>query len=79
MTLSDSDFKGLRELQEAVGKRMKSGVVLYSGREILPFGKGLWAMPIQALWGYLSEGDRLLASLTTSPPDPPPLGRGTRP
>ena len=55
MTLSDSDFKGLRELQEAVGKRMKSGVVLYGGREILPFGKGLWAMPIQALWGVEDE------------------------
>lgn len=51
MTLSDSDFKGLRALQEAVGGRMRSGVVLYGGREVLPFGKGLWAMPIQALWG----------------------------
>ncbi|MBL0311123.1 MAG: ATP-binding protein [Holophagaceae bacterium] len=55
MTLSDSDFKGLRELQKAVGKRMKCGVVLYGGREILPFGKGLWAMPIQALWGVDDE------------------------
>lgn len=55
MTLADSDFKGLRELQEAVGKRMRCGVVLYGGREVLPFGKGLWAMPIQALWGVEDE------------------------
>ena len=55
MTLADSDFKGLRELQEAVGKRMRCGVVLYGGREVLPFGKGLWAMPIQALWGVGDE------------------------
>lgn len=51
MTLSDSDFKGLRALREAVGDRLRCGVVLYGGRETLPFGKGLWAMPIQALWG----------------------------
>jgi hypothetical protein len=51
MTLSDSDFKGLRELQNAVGMRLRTGVVLYSGREVLPFGKGLWALPIQVLWG----------------------------
>lgn len=50
-TLADSDFKGLRALQAAVGDRMRCGVLLYAGQEVLPFGRGLWAMPVQALWG----------------------------
>ncbi|MDP1830504.1 MAG: ATP-binding protein [Geothrix sp.] len=51
LSLSEADFKGLRALQAAVSDRLRCGVVLYGGREILPFGKGLWALPIQALWG----------------------------
>lgn len=58
MTLSEADFKGLRALQETVGERLRCGVVLYGGREILPFGKGLWAMPIQALWGMAAGPGR---------------------
>lgn len=50
-TVSESDFKGLRTLQGALGSRMKCGVVLHSGTEALPFGPGLWAMPVQSLWG----------------------------
>lgn len=50
-TLSEADFKGLRALQEVVGKRLECGVVLYAGREILPFGPRLWAAPISVLWG----------------------------
>jgi predicted AAA+ superfamily ATPase len=50
-TISEADFKGLRALQELVGARLKCGVVLHAGREILPFGPRLWAAPIQALWG----------------------------
>lgn len=49
-TVQNSDFKGLRELQSLVGDRLKAGVLLHTGKEILPFGPGLWAMPIQALW-----------------------------
>ena len=49
-TISDADFKGLRALQEVGGKRFECGVLLYAGREILPFGPKLWAAPISALW-----------------------------
>lgn len=49
-TVQASDFKGLRELQSMVGDRLKAGVLLHMGKEILPFGSGFWAMPIQALW-----------------------------
>lgn len=49
-TVGAADFKGLRMFQELTGSRFACGVVLYTGREILPFGPGLWALPLQALW-----------------------------
>jgi hypothetical protein len=27
-----------------------TGAVLHTGDQILPFGKNLWALPIEALW-----------------------------
>lgn len=45
-----SDFKGLRYLQEAVGKRFLRGVLLYTGTESVAFGPNLYALPVSALW-----------------------------
>ncbi len=45
-----SDFKGLRHLQEAVGKRFLRGVLLYTGTESVAFGPNLYALPVSALW-----------------------------
>ncbi|MBI5597093.1 MAG: ATP-binding protein [Elusimicrobia bacterium] len=50
-TVTLSDFKGLEEFRSTLGKRFLRGVVLYGGREVLPFGKDLWALPVSALWG----------------------------
>lgn len=47
---STDDFRGLRFLQEAVGDRLRCGVVLHAGREVVPFGARLWALPLSALW-----------------------------
>jgi len=33
-----------------LGKRFWSGVALYRGRETIPFGDRLHAVPIEALW-----------------------------
>jgi len=49
-TLNARDFKGLRLLSEALGKRFLRGVVLYIGKESVPFGSKLQAMPVSALW-----------------------------
>lgn len=49
-TVTGSDFKGLRHLAEAVGKRFRRGMVLYTGSEVIPFGANLHALPIAALW-----------------------------
>ena len=54
-SVSTADFRGLRFLQDAVGDRLRCGVVLYTGRETLPFGPRLWAVPISTIWGGLAS------------------------
>ena len=49
-TVTESDFRGLKLLQQLVADRLKAGVLLYDGQRLLPFGPRLWAMPLQALW-----------------------------
>lgn len=48
--VSGSDFKGLHVLKEAAPKGFQCGIVLYRGKEVVPFGEDLFAVPIQALW-----------------------------
>ena len=45
-----SDFRGLRTLAEAAGKRFRRGVVLYTGGQTVPFAANLHALPMEALW-----------------------------
>ena len=47
---SADDFRGLRALAEQVGPHFQRGVVLYAGRETVPFGERLRAYPISSLW-----------------------------
>lgn len=49
-TARASDFKGLHLLAERLGDRFAGGVVLYTGRETVPFGDRLAALPLSALW-----------------------------
>lgn len=49
-TVGPGDFRGLRKLRAAVGSRFAGGVVLYDGELGLPFGDGLRAVPLRALW-----------------------------
>jgi predicted AAA+ superfamily ATPase len=44
------DFKGIKAFQELTGEDFIGGIVLYSGRDAVPFGKNLWAVPFFALW-----------------------------
>jgi uncharacterized protein len=41
-----ADFKGLIKLQNLLGEKMLTGVVLYDGEYALPFGPRLWAVPL---------------------------------
>lgn len=49
-TVTAADFRGLRKLQDATGKRFSAGVVLYDGEDSVGFGEGLFAVPVRALW-----------------------------
>jgi predicted AAA+ superfamily ATPase len=43
-------FRWLGQMRDAIGEQFVAGIVLYSGREVLPFGDRLLAVPISALW-----------------------------
>ncbi|MCF6343787.1 MAG: ATP-binding protein [Devosiaceae bacterium] len=49
-SVDKSDFKGLKALQELTGDDFICGIVLYRGRDVVPFGKNLWAVPMSNLW-----------------------------
>ena len=49
-TVTAADFRGLRKLQDASGKRFAAGVVLYDGETSASFGDRMFAVPVRALW-----------------------------
>ena len=50
-TVRSADFGGLRRLAEACRQRFARGVVLYDGKDVVPFGDKLLAAPLSSLWG----------------------------
>ncbi|WP_426565340.1 ATP-binding protein [Angustibacter sp. McL0619] len=48
--VSGGDFKGLTFLRDKLQDRFTLGVVLHTGRDAVPFGDRLWALPYSALW-----------------------------
>ena len=55
-TVTPSDFRGLRKLKRATGKRFAAGVVLYDGEITAGFGDGMFAVPIRSLWESRGAG-----------------------
>ena len=49
-----SDFAPLKALRDQLGPQFRTGVVLYSGEQIVPFGDKLWLLPVSALWAECS-------------------------
>jgi predicted AAA+ superfamily ATPase len=50
VSVLERDFAALRLLRDRLGKDFAHGVVLHLGREALPFGDRLTALPLSALW-----------------------------
>lgn len=48
--LGNRDWRGLESLAETAGKELLKGVILYSGKQRLAFGKNLLALPMASLW-----------------------------
>lgn len=49
-SVSMADARHLLWLQRELGPRFRAGVVLHTGRRVLPLADGIWAAPIAALW-----------------------------
>lgn len=49
-SIDGGDFKGLRHLQETEPQSFRRGIVLYAGREIVPFSDQLFAVPLSIWW-----------------------------
>lgn len=49
-TVDSKDFKGLRHLLETEPASFQRGIVLYAGREVIPFAENLWAVPLSFWW-----------------------------
>ena len=52
MSLSRKDFSGLTYVRDIAGSSFTAGIVLYTGKECVPMGEKMWAMPISALWNH---------------------------
>lgn len=48
-SVDSGDFKGLKDLHASVGEQFVYGVVLYTGKTIVPFGEKYFALPIGTL------------------------------
>ncbi len=48
--VSPKHFRGLQALKNDFGEKFTAGVVLYAGREIVPFSDDMFAVPISVLW-----------------------------
>lgn len=49
-TVKGEHFKGLQFLQEKLGDRFVGGVVMNTAAESFQYARGLWGLPISALW-----------------------------
>lgn len=49
-SVTGRDFKGLQHLKDTEPDRFVRGIVLYCGRELVPFGRDLFAVPVSMWW-----------------------------
>lgn len=49
-TIEATAFKAMQQLAGELKKQFLRGIVLYTGQEVIPFGKNLFALPIQSLF-----------------------------
>jgi uncharacterized protein len=49
-TVRAEDFRGLRHIAARLGDELLVGIVLYTGRQTLPFGSRFRAIPLSVLW-----------------------------
>lgn len=52
LTIRKSDFKHIEWFRANIAKENPVyGIILYTGRDVMPFGDDCWAIPFSTLWG----------------------------
>jgi len=51
-SLDENHFRGLKALQSLVSGKFCRGIILYTGQDLIAFGKDLYAVPVSALWEF---------------------------
>lgn len=49
-SVGSKDFNGLRHLKETEAQSFQRGIVLYNGRDVMPFASDLYAVPLSMWW-----------------------------
>lgn len=49
-SLNARDWRALARLRDRSTTRFRAGVVIHTGRQTIPLGNRLWAIPISGLW-----------------------------
>lgn len=49
-SIHERDWRVIAELRDSRPDRFKTGVILYTGRQTIPLGDRIWAVPISGLW-----------------------------
>lgn len=52
--ITKKTYSGLLELKELCGDKFQKGVILYSGKDIIPLSEKIWAVPICYFWEKLN-------------------------
>lgn len=49
-SLDARDWRPLAKLRDRAGGRFRAGILIHAGRQTLPLGDRLWAVPVSGLW-----------------------------
>jgi len=49
-SIRERDWRVIAMLRDSHSDRFKAGVILYTGRQTIPLGDRIWAVPISGLW-----------------------------
>jgi len=49
-TINEKDWANMNALRETVGSRFIKGVIVYTGNELIPVSRNIWAVPVNYLW-----------------------------
>ncbi len=52
VSVSPKDFKAISELRDELGDRFVRGILLHAGRDCVPLGDRMWALPVSSLWQF---------------------------